>query len=129
MIISKELLSLLGYGKVISEVEATKAHDMECLSFRTERHIDDGRSESKKVRITEHFNISLDELALKSCRWAFDNSYELRISFDRVEIMLKKDLLYWQDCIINQSQRDSFIAFDNFITFKACQWILDNAKD
>lgn len=135
-LISKELLSEIGYGKVISDIEPTDAYDMECIQFRTEVFEDSGRGDNTKVRIAEPFIISIDTIARKCKEWAWNNGeITLRSCYsgDKEEnlcevINMPKDFTNIYSNILSGVHTTQLFYGDTEpeSIFQACEWILTN---
>ena len=79
--IGKEILSELGYGKVVSDIKPVKAHNMNCLQFTAEIMKDDGRGTGRQIPVRTTYQIAEEVIASKCKEWAWEeHCIEVRIT-------------------------------------------------
>ena len=120
-IISKELLSELGYGKVTYIGDVTELYNMECLMFKCDVTRESGRGDDKKITTSKTYYIALEVLA-KQCKLKLGKGFSL------VEYPLITELY---------KDRNYIDSFGDLLTelyrpqrvFEACQWVWDNKEN
>jgi len=121
--ISKELLSELGYGKVTYIGDVIELYKMQCLPFKCEVLRESGRNDGKYRTVSQSYHIAIEVLAYKCKEWAYENDYYVCSIFTFAGegscYLTHKD---------NISKRLKTFDANNEpeAIFKACQWIMDN---
>lgn len=124
--ISKELLSELGYGKVTYICDVTELYNMQCLMFKCDVTRDSERWLGKTITTSETYYIALEVLANKCKSWLeLETEYEVVIIENKVYFL--GDIWTEGEVWCEKEWRDKLTWIEN--VFEACQWVLEKNKD
>ena len=128
-IISEELLSQLGYGKVTYIGDITEVYDMQCLMFRCDIINDSGRGEGKSITTSKTYYIALEVIANKCKVWARKNDnilveHPLVVRIRDTRVRDKNNLATY----VHYIDDDEIKFFMPERVYKATQWVYDKIK-